>query len=74
METLHNYIAEHFAYKNDSLWYQELDLKLARIGDQVSDERIREISRYDLYSKMVHGVNAGYSTAYLMDERIEDHG
>lgn len=70
METLHNYIAEHFAYKNDSLWYQELDLKLARIGDQVSDERIREISRYDLYSKMVHGVNAGYSTAYLMDERI----
>ncbi|MBK6883454.1 MAG: hypothetical protein IPH05_11015 [Flavobacteriales bacterium] len=25
METLHNYIAEHFAYKNDSLWYQEVD-------------------------------------------------
>jgi hypothetical protein len=70
MEALHNYIAEHFAYKNDSLWYQEVDRRLARIGDQVSDERIREISRYDLYSKLAYGVKAGYSTAYLMDKRV----
>jgi hypothetical protein len=73
---LHNTIAERFSYSGDSLWYQNADLGLPRYGDQVNDGRIREISRYDLYAKLVYGVKAGYSTAYLLDGRIgsmDDH-
>lgn len=67
---LHNTIAERFSYSGDSLWYENLDPGLPRYGDQVNEARIREISRYDLYAKLVYGVKAGYSTAYLLDQRI----
>lgn len=70
MRELHNTIAERFSYVEDSLWYMDLDQGLPRFGDQVTDGRIREIGRYDLYAKLTNAVKAGYSTAYLMDRRI----
>ncbi|HRH70713.1 MAG TPA: hypothetical protein PLB89_14520 [Flavobacteriales bacterium] len=70
IEALHEYIAERFTYKNDTLWFQNVDKGTARIGDQVSHERIREISRFDLYAKMIYALGADFSTAYLLDKRI----
>lgn len=70
IEALHEHIAEHFTYKNDTLWLQDIDRAPARMGDQVSSENIREISRYDLYAKMIYMLNADFSTAYLLDKRI----
>lgn len=70
MRALHNTIAERFTYAGDSLWYENIDQGMPKYGDQVNDGRLREISRYDLYAKLVYAVKAGYSTAYLMDDRI----
>ena len=67
---LHNRIAEDFTYSNDSLWYQDKDRGLARYGDQVTDGRIREMSRYDLYAKLLYGIEAEHATAYVMDRRV----
>ncbi len=74
MEAIHDHIAEDFTYDNDRLWYQGMDNDLARMGDQVNERRIREISRYDLYAKLVYTLGSAYSTAYLMDKRIGTMG
>jgi len=70
VEALHEYIAEQFTYKNDTLWFQNIDNGQARMGHQVKAERIREISRFDLYAKMIYALGADFSTAYLLDKRI----
>jgi len=68
--TLHNRIAEEFTYSNDSLWYQDRDQGLARFGDQVTDGRIREMARYDLYAKLLYAIQENHATAYVMDRRV----
>lgn len=69
---LHDRIAADFTYSNDSLWYMDLDTKLPRYGDQVTDSRIREMARYDLYSKLMFAIGAEHITAYTMDARVGD--
>lgn len=69
VEALHERIAKDFAYDADRDWYFDLDQSLARMGDQVKDERLRDISRYDLYSKLLHAEGVDYVTAYLLDRR-----
>lgn len=69
IEALHERIAEDFEYDPDRDWYFDMDRSLARMGDQVKDERLRDISRYDLYSKLLHAEGAAYVTAYLLDRR-----
>ena len=69
-EALHNRIASEFTYTNDSLWYMNVDIQLPRFGDQVSDSRIREMARYDLYSKLLFAIDAEHVTAYVMDSRV----
>lgn len=76
MEAMHEVIAEGFNYENDRLWYQDLDRSLPQMGDQLNKERIREISRYDLYAKLANAVRARYVIGYLMDKRVgimDDH-
>lgn len=70
MESMHNNIAQDFTYENDRLWYIDKDRHLAKIGEQLQQERIRRISRYDLYAKLINEVKADYSTAYVLDKRI----
>jgi hypothetical protein len=69
IEALHERIAKDFDYDADRDWYFDLDQSLARMGDQVKDERFRDISRYDLYSKLLHTEGVDYVTAYLLDRR-----
>lgn len=70
MERLHEHIAMHFAYQDDRLWFEDIDRRNARMGDQVQEGRIREISRYDLYVRMMGALRLDYSTAYVLDARI----
>lgn len=70
MARIHDRIAERFTYQDDRLWYLDLDEGLQRLGDQVNEQRIREISRYDLYSKLINALHMDYSTAYVLDKRI----
>ncbi|MEX1131665.1 MAG: hypothetical protein WEC15_00435 [Flavobacteriales bacterium] len=69
LEALHERIAQEFIYMPDREWYLDLDMSLARMGDQVEEERLRDISRYDLYSKLINAMHLPYVTAYLLDAR-----
>lgn len=70
MAILHDLIAQEFTYEDDHLWYMDIDRGLPRMGDQVNEERLRDISRYDLYAKLAYAVGLHYSTAYVLDRRI----
>lgn len=67
---VHDHIAQHFTYEDDRLWYFDLDRGNARIGDQVREGRLRDISRYDMYSKLINLLRADHATAYVLDKRI----
>ena len=69
MEALHERIARDFTYESDRDYYNNLDNGLPRMGDQVNEERFRDISRYDLYSKLLHSLRLPHATAYLLDKR-----
>lgn len=69
MEKLHERIARDFEYESDRDWYMDIDRGLPRMGDQVSEERIRDISRYDLYSKLLNALRLPHVTAYVLDKR-----
>lgn len=69
LEKLHERIAQDFIYMPDREWYLDLDMSLARMGDQVEEERLRDISRFDLYCKLINATQLPYVTAYLLDAR-----
>lgn len=68
-EALHERIARAFTYANDRDWYFDMDRGLERIGDQVEAERLRDISRYNLYCKLIQMLGLPYVTAYVLDKR-----
>lgn len=70
MARIHDHIAERFTYEDDRLWYLDMDRRNARIGDQVREGRLRDISRYDMYSKLVNLLRLQHATAYVLDKRI----
>jgi hypothetical protein len=69
LEAVHEHIAWNFDYEHDDLWYRDVDNSNERIGDQMDQQRIRDISRYNMYSKLINLLNLDYGTAYLMDRR-----
>ena len=73
---VHDHIARQFTYEDDKLWYLDIDRSIMRVGDEVRDERLRDISRHDLYVKLIELHRLNYSTAYVLDKRIgrmDDH-
>lgn len=70
MVRVHDDVAQRFAYAPDRLWYMDMDRGLPRIGEQVRDGVIRDISRYDLYAKLLNTLRLDHSTAYVLDKRI----
>lgn len=70
MQHIHDHIATDFEYRHDKAWYLDQDRKLPRYGNQVKEGYLRDISRYDLYAKLLGGLRLPYSTAYLLDKRI----
>lgn len=67
---VHNAIARDFTYQDDYLWYADKDLSLPKTGNQMRDGELREISRYDLYSKYLSLLKLKYYTAYVYDKRV----
>jgi hypothetical protein len=62
-------IADSFKYVFDDALFREEDSRKERIGDFVTERKIREISRYKLYAKLLNEVGLDYFTLYLMDNR-----
>ena len=67
---VHHAIAETFKYHNDHAFFAEIDIGLERMGSYTEKKTLREISRYNLYAKILNRLNTHYYTAYLMDKRI----
>lgn len=66
---LHEHISKEFKYKHDDAWFDDLHGGLQKIGDNVDQGILRELSRYDLYAKMFFKLELNYHTAYLFDKR-----
>jgi hypothetical protein len=70
MKAVHEQISQHFTYDRDDLWYRDVDMSTERLGDQMRELRIRDISRYNMYAKLLGLLGLDHSTAYLMDDRV----
>lgn len=68
--SVHGKIVDDFDYADDQAYYSGEDQKLERIGDHVEKKIIREISRYNLYSKLYNRFMVPYNTVYFMDKRV----
>lgn len=66
----HMAIVELFDYQLDDDYRAGLDQGLEKIGDHMEREVLREISRYNVYSKIFAKLRIPYNTVYFMDNRI----
>ncbi len=70
LENIHNAITNEFVFANDIDVFKKIDTRDERIGDYLSSQTLRDISRYSTYVALVSKIGLGYFTAYLMDKRI----
>lgn len=70
MKRLHDNIAQQFSYEKDMLWYMDKDMSVQRLGEQVSEKRIRDNSRYDLYARLLNTMGLDHVTGYVLDKRV----
>ena len=66
---VHSTIADSFKYYNDETLFREEDIRAERMGEFTESYRIREISRYKLYAKLLNEFKLDYFSFYLMDKR-----
>ena len=70
MIKLNNIIAEEFKYKSDYWYYKDKEpFTREKFGTNTSKSVLRDISRYAIYSKMLHRLKLPFSTVYLHDKR-----
>ena len=69
-ERLHEVIARDFEASSDRLWFLDEYRSLQKLGEQVEEGVLREISRFDLYAKMLYLLRVPFKTAYVMDARV----
>jgi hypothetical protein len=65
----HNRIARDFSFQWDDAWYDNEDMSLLKPGDLLFDKTLREIGRYNQYSKLLSTLRLRYETIYLHDKR-----
>lgn len=70
LNEIHSTIVNDFSYKKDDAVFAELDMGLERMGDFVQDSTLREISRYNLYAKVITHLGLKYYPVYMLDKRI----
>ncbi|MBK7083490.1 MAG: hypothetical protein IPH53_01985 [Flavobacteriales bacterium] len=71
IERIHERIATRFTFEPDNAWYENDHWTgRPRMGDQVNESRLRAISRYDLYAKIIDHYFVDYTSAYVLDARV----
>lgn len=69
-DRIHSLITNKFNYQWDDAYFSGDDFSLEKIGDQIGQQRLREISRYNLYARLINRLGEKYYTTYILDERI----
>ncbi len=64
-----NTIADKFKFENDIDYFKRIDNRDPRMGEYLSKNIIRDISRYDIYVALILKLKLNYLTAYLCDKR-----
>lgn len=67
---IHSVITNEFDYQWDNLYFLLIDQGLEKAGNQLEDRRLREISRYNMYARLISYLGLKYQTAYMLDSRI----
>jgi len=67
--SVQNYIAENFEFDPDLEYFDRLDTRDERMGDYITEGKIRDRSRYNVYVALIAGLELNYFTAYLADKR-----
>jgi hypothetical protein len=67
---VHSVITNDFDYQWDNLYFLLIDQGLEKAGNQIEDRRLREISRYTMYARLISYLGLNYETAYMLDSRI----
>ncbi len=70
MTNLHNEIALNFDYHRDDLFIMGTDFRMPRIPEFLDKKTLRQISRYDLYYKVLDRLQMEYYITFLLDKRI----
>lgn len=64
-------IARNFQFYDDRAYYALLDFGLERMGEFTQGRRLRDISRHNLYTKIMNRVGFdNYKVLYLLDKRV----
>lgn len=66
---VHNYIANNFSFDGDIDYFNRLDIRNDRLGDYITEEVLRDRSRYDTYVGLIVGLDLDYFTGYISDKR-----
>lgn len=69
MLTIHNEIAREFEYQDDWAYFSDRDLGRERVGNFTESKILREISRYNLYVRILFKLKLPFYTYYTIDKR-----
>ena len=66
---VHNHIADECTFENDIDYFKRIDKRMPRMGEFLAANKIRDISRFDIYVALISKLNLYHFTAYLSDKR-----
>ncbi len=68
---IHHTIAESFAYQNDINYIEGKDNKLEKLGKNVENKTLRQISRHHFYNEIFLRVDREYYLSIMADKRTD---
>lgn len=69
MKKMHQTITDDFRYADDLDYFTRENLQDPKIGDQIGNTTLKDLSRNDLYLSLMLSLKMNYFTTYLSDNR-----
>ncbi len=69
MQKIHQTITDNFEYGDNMDFFTREDIRDPKIGDQIGNQTLTDLSRNDLYLAMMLELDLNYCTTYLTDNR-----
>lgn len=69
MQKIHQTITDEFSYRDNMEFFTREDIRDPKLGDQIGNKTLRDLSRNDLYLAMMLELDLNYCTTYLSDNR-----
>ena len=74
MRAFHNELNETFNYRNDDAVYDEEDFSLEKLGRNIADGILRDISRENVYNRTLTRFDLPYDLGVIYDKRLGNYG